>query len=573
MRSTTFLDCAGSSPAARRKLSRCRLAAALLLALAPLAAGAATIVVTSPDDTDSSEIGTCTLRQAIMSMDVGGLLADCHKTGAAFGVDDTITFAESAITGATTPGTVTLADSADAGGGIGGTLLVTAAHLTIDGSAWRGNGAGQYADGVTIARPAGASNKFGILRDTAPAGGALVLHGIAIRNGYALDPLCDGFGEGGGICMVAANLAMTDSRVSGNRAGNGGGGIASVTGTLTLTRCTIDQNVAYLGGGVHVGSGGATITASTIEGNGEWAVSHGGGIQADGTLLVADSTISGNTGKRGSGVRVAGTLSLVRSVVDGNEAYYNGGGIHVLAGGTAAVDSSTISGNFARYNGGGMMYSQGKGRVPLAGRSGGDFVHDIVKARFPDFKPKRILEIGCGTGRNTTSYKRLYPDAEVVAVDCAAPLLRYAFATAEHEGVGVHFKQMDITSLSFPDESFDLVVSHIVGHETTTRGLPLMLSEAYRVLTPGGVMFHLDVPTQPGHLKLFDQVLNDWQVRYNGEPFWMGWADANVKGILQNIGVPDDTAFAEYMRPPEGGAAWFCHGGRKPLTSKNRRAA
>jgi hypothetical protein len=358
VRSTTFLDCAGSSPAARRKLSRCRLAAALLLALAPLAAGAATIVVTSPDDTDSSEIGTCTLRQAIMSMDVGGLLADCHKTGAAFGVDDTITFAESAITGATTPGTVTLADSADAGGGIGGTLLVTAAHLTIDGSAWRGNGAGQYADGVTIARPAGASNKFGILRDTAPAGGALVLHGIAIRNGYALDPLCDGFGEGGGICMVAANLAMTDSRVSGNRAGNGGGGIASVTGTLTLTRCTIDQNVAYLGGGVHVGSGGATITASTIEGNGEWAVSHGGGIQADGTLLVADSTISGNTGKRGSGVRVAGTLSLVRSVVAGNEAYYNGGGIHVLAGGTAAVDSSTISGNFARYNGGGV-YAEG----------------------------------------------------------------------------------------------------------------------------------------------------------------------------------------------------------------------
>ncbi len=227
----------------------------------------------------------------------------------------------------------------------------------------------------------------------------------------------------------------------------------------------------------------------------------------------------------------------------------------------------------ARYNGGGLMYSQGKGRTAMAGRSGGDFVHDMVAARFPDFKPKRILEIGCGTGRNTTSYKRVYPDAEVVAVDCAAPLLRYAFATAEQEGLGVHFKQMDITNMSFPDESFDMVVSHIVGHETTTRGLPLMLSEAYRVLTPGGVMFHLDVPTQPGHLKLFDQVLNDWQVRYNGEPFWMGWADANVKGILHDIGVPDETAFAEYMRPPEGGPAWFCHGGRKAQTTTNRRAA
>ena len=335
-----------------------RLAAALLAALAPFAAGAATIAVTSPDDSNTGAIDTCTLRQAIMSMDVGGLLAACHKTGAAFGIDDTITFTSSAISGAVTPGTVTLADSADPNGGIGGTLVVSASHLTIDGSSWRGSGAGQYADGVTIARPAGAGNRFGILRNTAPAGGELVLRGIAIRNGYALGPLCNGFAEGGGVCMVAANLTMTDSRVSGNRAGNGGGGIASATGTLSLTRCTIDQNVAYLGGGVHIGSGGATISASTINDNGDWTISRGGGIEADGTLLVVDSTISGNVGKRGSGIQVGGTLSLVRSVVAGNQAYYTGGGIHVLPGGTVSADSSTISGNFARYVGGGV-YAEG----------------------------------------------------------------------------------------------------------------------------------------------------------------------------------------------------------------------
>jgi len=54
VRSTTFPHCAGSSGAQRRRLSRHRLATALLLALAPLATGAATIVVTSPDDSDSS---------------------------------------------------------------------------------------------------------------------------------------------------------------------------------------------------------------------------------------------------------------------------------------------------------------------------------------------------------------------------------------------------------------------------------------------------------------------------------------------------------------------------------------
>lgn len=336
------------SPTLRRTL-----AAALALALPPLAADAATIVVTSPDDSDTAAIGTCTLRQAIMSMDVGGLVGACHKAGA-FGIDDTLMFAASALNDAVTPGTVTLADSADPNGGLGGTLVISASHLTIDGNPWRGSGEGQYPDGVTIARPTGASNQFGIIRDTAPAGGELVLKGIAIRNGYAWESLCGGDREGGGICMVAADLLMSDSRVSGNRAAFGGGGISSLGGALGLTRCTIDANVAYLGGGVRSAAGTVTVTASTISGNGEWAISHGGGIRADGTLAMIDSAISGNTGKRGAGLYIGGTATLTRSVVGSNDTYYDAGGIFVSASGTLTLDSSTIAGNHARYNGGGL---------------------------------------------------------------------------------------------------------------------------------------------------------------------------------------------------------------------------
>lgn len=228
----------------------------------------------------------------------------------------------------------------------------------------------------------------------------------------------------------------------------------------------------------------------------------------------------------------------------------------------------------ARYNGGGLMYSAGRGRKAVAGQSGGDFVMGIVSERYPDFKPTRILELGCGTGRNTPSYKRLFPDAEVYAIDIAAGLLRFAHAYAESEGAAAHFEQMDATALDFPDESFDLVVSHILGHETTQRGLPKWMAEAWRVLKPGGVAFHVDVPTQPGYLKLADQVMNDWQVRYNGEPFWMGWADADLKRIMKDAGIPDDAMFAEHMKRGEGGV-WFCHGARKPKTwvKPVRRAA
>jgi len=228
----------------------------------------------------------------------------------------------------------------------------------------------------------------------------------------------------------------------------------------------------------------------------------------------------------------------------------------------------------ARYNGGGLMYSAGKGRKAMPGQSGGDFVLGVLKERYPDFKPRRILELGCGTGRNTPSYKRLCPEAEVYAVDVAAGLLRWAHAYAEAEGQAVHFVQMDATALEFPDESFDLVVSHILGHETTQRGLPKWVSEAWRVLKPGGVAFHVDVPTQTGYLKLADQVMNDWQVRYNGEPFWMGWADADLKAIMRDAGVPEEALFAEHIRRDDGGV-WFCHGARKPQSRVNvrRRAA
>jgi hypothetical protein len=84
----------------------------------------------------------------------------------------------------------------------------------------------------------------------------------------------------------------------------------------------------------------------------------------------------------------------------------------------------------------------------------------------------------------------------------------------------------------------------------------------------------VDVPNQTGYLKLADQVMNDWQVRFNGEPFWMGWADADLKQIMLGHGVPDDALFVEHIKRGEGGV-WFCHGARKPRNwaSTARRAA
>ncbi len=113
-----------------------RLATALLIGLAPLAAWAATIAVTSPDDTLPTAVTTCTLRQAILSMNAGSLKGNCANTGAAFGSGNLITFAAAGLTGGANSGGILLADSADTTGAVGGALVVTVANLTIDASSW-----------------------------------------------------------------------------------------------------------------------------------------------------------------------------------------------------------------------------------------------------------------------------------------------------------------------------------------------------------------------------------------------------------------------------------------------------
>ena len=235
--------------------------------------------------------------------------------------------------------------------------------------------------------------------------------------------------------------------------------------------------------------------------------------------------------------------------------------IHRQTGGFAFENGRDDITAGMRYNTGSSIYSKGNNR---GGSLPGDWLIDQVLDIHPGLKPKRILDIGCGVGINTTAYARRFPDAEVIAVDVAPGMLRYGHLNAEDQGLAIHFKQMNAAELAFEDGSFDLVVSHIVGHETSTRDLPRFLAEAWRVVKPGGAVLHMDVPTQPGYTDLAGQVMNDWQVRYNGEAFWMGWADANVRDMMSAAGVPDDCQVAEHRGRTGVAGHWFVHGATKP---------
>src|SRR5262249_41191953 len=60
----------------------------------------------------------------------------------------------------------------------------------------------------------------------------------------------------------------------------------------------------------------------------------------------------------------------------------------------------------------------------------------------------RILNAGCGTGRESIYYATIFPDADILAVDLSRNSLSYAISqAARHDITNVTFRQADILRL------------------------------------------------------------------------------------------------------------------------------
>ncbi len=102
-----------------------------------------------------------------------------------------------------------------------------------------------------------------------------------------------------------------------------------------------------------------------------------------------------------------------------------------------------------------------------------------------DARPARIVDVGSGPGAGAAALRARYPDAEVVALDLAMPMLR---AAAAHAGRPPAFARVgaDAQALPFADASLDLVFSNLCLQWCDDPGLAL--AEFARVLRPGGLL-------------------------------------------------------------------------------------
>lgn len=114
-----------------------------------------------------------------------------------------------------------------------------------------------------------------------------------------------------------------------------------------------------------------------------------------------------------------------------------------------------------------------------------EFEQGMIWKMLGDIKGKKVLDIGCGTGR--LMRKLLDKKAFVVGADISPGMLKIAkkkFREAE-------FVEADIENLPFKESHFDMVIaSFVIVH---LKDLRKAFDEVYRVLKPGGIFIATNI--------------------------------------------------------------------------------
>ena len=176
----------------------------------------------------------------------------------------------------------------------------------------------------------------------------MVVSGLTLTDGAASRDQDPSFSHGGAVHANGADLTLEQVVVADSQAADNGGGVSVEGGTLLVAASTITGNSAdngyNVGGGIHFDSAGAAGTALEVRGSiisENAAGPYGGGISALGPapVTVTGSTISDNTASYTfSGMEVY--------IVEGS-----GGGV---AADHLTVVGSRVIGNEAGSKGGGL---------------------------------------------------------------------------------------------------------------------------------------------------------------------------------------------------------------------------
>ncbi len=144
-------------------------------------------------------------------------------------------------------------------------------------------------------------------------------------------------------------------------------------------------------------------------------------------------------------------------------------------------------------------------------------------------QPRRILDLGCGTGSTTLLLKQAFPYATVTGLDLSPYMLAVAQDKSEHADLEIHWQHGTAEATQFADGSFDLITASLLFHETPPAIAQAILAESRRLLTPGGQILILDGNQQT--LRSLDWLNNIFE-----EPYIQAYAAGNLDAWLGKAG-------------------------------------
>ncbi len=196
------------------------------------------------------------------------------------------------------------------------------------------------------------------------------------------------------------------------------------------------------------------------------------------------------------------------------------------------------------------IFATTAGTIGALSDGGGQALVKWIKETKPGWKPRRILDIGCTIGHNIVPLALAFPDTEIIAIDTAAPVLRYGHARAKALGAeNITFLQHNAEDLSrFEDGYFDWVQTTMFLHETSGTALPAIIKEGFRTLAKGGVMFHLEQPAYTDDMPLYEQFIRDWDAFNNNEPFWSSMHAIDLNDVMVEAGFARDALFETHVK-------------------------
>jgi ubiquinone/menaquinone biosynthesis C-methylase UbiE len=112
----------------------------------------------------------------------------------------------------------------------------------------------------------------------------------------------------------------------------------------------------------------------------------------------------------------------------------------------------------------------------------------------------KVLDVGCGTGNLTlTASKYVGASGSAFGIDASPEMIEVARKKATRRGSGTTFDVGLIEKITFPDNTFDAVISRLVMHHLPDDLKRRGFAEILRVLKPGGCFFLADFnpPSNP----------------------------------------------------------------------------